>query len=74
MIDRLCGWTESTLGKGLIAGTLILVGASHFGWFTGVSSMSLPVIGTVGNLMGIVAVVGGACLLTSCCLTGRDME
>lgn len=64
MIGDLCSWTDTTWGTGLIAGTLIVVGASHWGYLSGVPSISLPIIGNVGNLMGVVSVVGGVCLLT----------
>lgn len=67
MMNRLCEWTTSNWGQGLIAGTLIVVGATHFGWLSGVADYSLPLIGNVGNLMGVVAVVGGACLAWECC-------
>jgi len=68
MINRLCGWTTDTWGQGLIAGTLVVVGATHFGWMSGVSDTALPVVGNVGNLMGIVAVFGGVCMFGACCL------
>ena len=68
MMETLCGWTNETWGKALIAGTLIVVGGSHFGYFSTIPSMSLPLVGNVGNLMGIAALVGGVCMLTACCL------
>ena len=68
MIDKLCGWTNERWGKGLIAGTLLVVGATHFGWLSGVSDPSVPVFGNVGNVMGIVAVIGGVCLMGACCI------
>ena len=74
MMNRLCEWTTSNWGQGLIAGTLIVVGATHFGWLSGVADYSLPVVGNVGNLMGIVAVVGGACLAWECCTPTSVME
>ena len=67
MMNRLCEWTTTNWGQGLIAGTLIVVGASHWGWLSGVTEYSLPLIGNVGNLIGVVAVVGGACLMFECC-------
>ena len=75
IVDTLCGWTDTTWGKGLVAGTLVIVGATHFGWLSGIASTSLPVFGNVGNLMGTVAVVGGVCMLGACCLpsTMTDM-
>jgi len=63
MMETLCGWTNETWGKWLIAGTLIVVGGSHFGYLSMIPSMSVPVFGNVGNLMGIVAVVGGVCMV-----------
>jgi len=68
IVNTLCGWTETTWGKSLVAGTLIIVGATHFGWLTGIAATSLPVVGDVGNLMGIIAVVGGVCMIGACCL------
>ena len=53
MFGKLCDWTTTNWGQGLIAGTLIVVGASHFGWLSGIADTSLPVIGSVGNLMGV---------------------
>jgi len=67
MFGKLCDWTTTNWGQGLIAGTLIVVGASHFGYLSGIADTSLPLVGSVGNLIGIVAVVGGACLLMECC-------
>ena len=74
MMDKLCGWTETGLGKGVIAGTLIVVGLSHWGMLTGITDMSLPVVGSVGNLLGMTAVVSGVCLLGACCLPGSGVE
>ena len=72
MIGQLCGWTNETWGKGLIAATLVVVGGTHFGWLSGVADRSMPVVGNVGNLMGIVAVVGGVCMFGACCLPMGD--
>ena len=72
MMETLCGWTNATWGKWLIAGTLIVVGGSHFGYLSTIPSWSLPVVGNVGNLMGIVAVVGGVCMIGACCLPGSS--
>jgi len=74
MIDTICGWTNETWGKGLIAGTLIIVGATHFGWLSGVADTSVPVFGNVGNVMGWVAIIGGACLLGACCISPEVTE
>lgn len=73
-MDKLCGWTETGLGKGVIAGTLIVVGLSHWGMLTGITDMSLPVVGSVQRLLSVAAVVGGVCLLGACCLPGSGVE
>lgn len=73
MFGKLCDWTTTNWGQGLIAGTLIVVGASHFGYLSGIADTSLPLVGSVGNLIGIVAVVGGACLLMECCGPSDDL-
>ena len=65
MMDKLCGWTNETWGKWLITGTLVVVGGTHFGYLSGVPAMSLPLVGNVGNLMGIVALGAGACMLVN---------
>ena len=68
MIETLCGWTNETWGKYLIAGTLIVVGGTHFGYLSTIPARSLPLVGNVGNLMGVVSLVAGACMVGACCL------
>ena len=68
MMNKLCGWTNDTWGKYLIAGTLIVVGGTHFGYLSSIPQISLPLVGNVGNLMGIVALASGLCMVSACCL------
>jgi hypothetical protein len=86
MMNKMCNWTESREGQLALAGVMTLIGIHQFdfhsewpliGFFSKskFGSMTLPVVGvTPLQALGAVATVGGACLLTSCCLPRGMME
>lgn len=62
-IKDICKRTETPMGQIVVGASVLLLGAAHFGKASGITSMSLPLVGSVGNVAGLVGVVVGSCIL-----------
>ena len=62
-IKKVCSMTQTDKGQVVVGASVLLLGAAHFGKASGITSMSLPIVGSVGNVAGLVGVVVGSCIL-----------
>lgn len=73
-LTNLCSWTKTDGGSMLIAGSLFLTGLNFMGWLpAGVTDFGFGPV-TVGNTVGMVSLVGGACLLYMAVSPAAKME
>lgn len=63
MIKDVCKQTETPTGQIVVGASVLLLGLGQFGMASGITDMSLPVIGSVGKLAGVIGVVVGTCVL-----------
>ncbi len=49
----------------IVGASVLLLGAAHFGKASGITDVSLPIVGSVGNLAGGIGVVVGVCVLAN---------
>ena len=83
MIAQLCDWTESRTGQMIVGGVAVIAGAHLF------LTANQPVLGFldiplsfslfgkdigVQQIVGLVTLVSGACLLGACCLPTGAMS
>ena len=63
MIKDVCKQTETPTGQIVVGASVLLLGLGQFGRASGITDMSVPVIGSVGKLAGAIGVVVGTCVL-----------
>ncbi len=63
MIKDVCKQTETPTGQIVVGASVLLLGLGQFGMASGITDMSVPVIGSVGKLAGVIGVVVGTCVL-----------
>ena len=63
MIKDVCKRTETPTGQIVVGASVLLLGLGQFGMASGITDMSVPVIGSVGKLAGVIGVVVGTCVL-----------
>ena len=63
MIKDVCKQTETPTGQIVVGASVLLLGLGKFGMASGITDMSVPVIGSVGKLAGVIGVVVGTCVL-----------
>ena len=63
MIKDVCKQTETPTGQIVVGASVLLLGLGQFGMASGITDMSVPVIGSVGKLAGAIGVVVGTCVL-----------
>ena len=51
------------MGKVVVGTSVLLLGLGQFGMASGITSFSLPIVGSVGKLAGAIGVVVGSCVL-----------
>ena len=78
MMDRLCNWTQNKNGQLVLGTTMVLIGIHQFNLIPFFSrdefgSMNLFMGVTPLKALGVVATVGGACMLMKCCFPGDSM-
>ena len=64
-IKSICNWTSSENGQIVVGASVLLLGAAHFGKASGITDISLPIVGSVGNLAGGIGVLVGACVIAN---------
>ena len=63
LIKDVCKRTETPTGQIVVGASVLLLGLGQFGMASGITDMSVPVIGSVGKLAGVIGVVVGTCVL-----------
>ncbi len=63
LIKDVCKRTETPTGQIVVGASVLLLGLGQFGRASGITDMSVPVIGSVGKLAGAIGVVVGTCVL-----------
>ena len=63
MIKDVCKQTETPTGQIVVGASVLLLGLGQFDMASGITDMSVPVIGSVGKLAGVIGVVVGTCVL-----------
>jgi len=84
MLAQLCDWTETKNGMMIVGGVAVIAGAHLFLTanqpvlgFLDLSALSFTVMGkTIGvqQMVGLVTLVSGACLVGACCLPTGAMS
>ena len=62
-IKKVCSMTQTSNGQIVVGSAVLLLGAAHFGKASGITDISLPLVGSLGNVAGLVGVVVGSCIL-----------
>ena len=62
-VKDICKRTETPMGKVVVGTSVLLLGLCQFGMASGITSFSLPIVGSVGKLAGAIGVVVGSCVL-----------
>ena len=63
LIKDVCKRTETPTGQIVVGASVLLLGLGQFGMASGITDYSLPIIGSVGKLAGVIGVVVGTCVL-----------
>ena len=84
MLAQLCDWTETKNGMTIVGGVAVVAGAHLFLTanqpvlgFLDLSGLSFTLMGKeigVQQVVGIAALVSGACLIGACCLPTGAMS
>jgi len=63
VVKDVCKRTETDKGKIVVGASVLLLGLGQFGMASGITDMSLPVVGSVGKLAGAIGVLVGSCVI-----------